>query len=38
VIAVLEKAGYRNSEDSLPVHDSGGTFSATGGNADVNVT
>jgi hypothetical protein len=38
VIAVLEQAGYRNSEDSLPAHSSGGTFSATGGSADVNVT
>jgi hypothetical protein len=38
VIAVLEQAGYRNSEDSLPVHSSGGTFSATGGSAGVNVT
>lgn len=38
VIAVLEQAGYRNSEDSLPVHGSGGTFSATGGNVGVNVT
>jgi hypothetical protein len=38
VIAVLERAGYRNSEDSLPVHSSGGTFSATGGSAGVNVT
>jgi hypothetical protein len=38
VIAVLEEAGYRNSEDSLPVHGSGGTFSATGGSAGVNVT
>jgi hypothetical protein len=38
VIAVLEQAGYRNSEDSLPVHGSGGTFSATGGSAGVNVT
>jgi hypothetical protein len=37
VIAVLEQAGYRNSEDSLPVH-SGGTFSATGGSAGVNVS
>jgi hypothetical protein len=38
VIAVLEQAGYRNSEDSLPVQGSGGTFSATGGSAGVNVT
>jgi hypothetical protein len=38
VILVLQQAGYRNSEDSLPVHDSGGTFSATGGSAGVNVT
>ena len=38
VIAVLEQAGYRNSEDSVPVHSSGGTLSATGGSASVNVT
>jgi hypothetical protein len=38
VIAVLEQAGYRNSEDSLPVHSSGGAFSATGGSTGVNVT
>jgi hypothetical protein len=38
VIAVLEQAGYRNSEDSLPVYGRGGTFSATGGSAGVNVT
>ena len=38
VIAVLEQAGYRNSEDSLPVHSSGSTFSTTGGSAGVNVT
>jgi hypothetical protein len=38
VIAVLEQAGYRNSEDSLPVHSSGGTFSTAGGSPGVNVT
>ena len=38
VIAVLEQAGYRNSENNLPVHGSGGTFIATGGSADVSVT
>jgi hypothetical protein len=38
VIAVLQQAGYWNSEDSLPVHASGGTFSATGGSVGVNVT
>jgi hypothetical protein len=38
VIVVLEQAGYRNSEDSLPVHSSGGTFSTAGGSPGVNVT
>lgn len=37
VIAVLEQAGYRNSETSLPLHPAG-TFSALGGDSGVNVT
>jgi hypothetical protein len=37
VIAVLEQAGYRNSETSLPLYPAG-TFSALGGDSGVNVT
>lgn len=38
VIAVLEQAGYRNSEHHLPLHPAG-TFSALGGDrTGVNVT
>jgi hypothetical protein len=38
VMTVLEQAGYRNSEDSLPAPSSGGTFSATRGSAGAGVT
>jgi hypothetical protein len=37
VIEILEQAGYRNSEASLPTYASGGTFSALGGGTGVNV-
>jgi hypothetical protein len=38
IISVLEQAGYKNSEASLPTYASGGTFSALGGDTGVNVT
>ena len=39
VIAVLEQAGCRNREDSLPTYASGGCFSVIGGDrTGVNVT
>ena len=38
VIEVLEAAGYRNSEDSLSMYASGGTFSTLGGDTGVSVT
>lgn len=38
IISALEQAGYRNSEDNLPLPGSGGTFSAIGGSIGVNVT
>ena len=37
VIEILEQAGYRDSEASLPTYPSGGTFSALGGGTGVNV-
>jgi hypothetical protein len=37
VIATLEAAGYRNSEDYLPAYADGGTFSAIGTDA-ISVT
>jgi hypothetical protein len=37
VIGVLEQAGYRNSEASLPTYASGGAFGALGGGTGVNV-
>jgi hypothetical protein len=37
VIEILERAGFRNREDSLPTYASGGTFSATGGGPGVSI-